>query len=169
LNAPLTSPADLNRGGRSRFDLAAFPTPDLTPIGGFTLDKALVYAIIRQESKFNADASSAAGAYGLMQLTPATAARVAGDDKLTHDPTPLRDPAFNLRLGQDYMATLLSNLQGDVLRAVAAYNAGMPGGQTREFVQKVVANYWIYRQLFGLDSPSLAAAASGARSVAMDR
>ncbi len=191
LNAPLTSSADLSRGGRSRFDIAQFPTPEFQPIGGYTLDKALVYAIVRQESGFRPDASSNAGAYGLMQLTPATAARVAGDDKIAHDPNVLRDPAYNLRIGQDYMAILLNNLQGDVLRAVAAYNSGpgtiiktsarmpdadsllifesMPGGQTREFVQRVVANYWIYRQLFGQDSPSLAAAASGAHSVAMDR
>ncbi len=191
LNAPLTSSADLSRGGKSRFDLAAFPTPEFEPVGGYTLDKALVYAIVRQESKFAPDAASNAGAYGLMQLTPATAARIAGDSTLASDPNPLRDPAYNLRIGQDYMATLLNNLQGDVLRAVAAYNSGpgtiiktsakmpdadsllifesMPGGQTREFVQKVVANYWIYRQLFGQDSPSLAAAASGAHSVVMDR
>ena len=191
LNAPLTSAADLSRGGRSRFDLAGFPTPEFEPVGGYTLDKALVYAIVRQESKFVPDAASNAGAYGLMQLTPATAARVAGDSKLASDPNPLRNPSYNLRIGQDYMATLLNNLQGDVLRAVAAYNAGpgtilktsarmpeadsllifesMPGGQTREFVQKVVANYWIYRQLFGQDSPSLAAAASGVHSVVMDR
>ncbi len=191
LNAPLTSSTDLSRSGRTRFDLAGFPTPEFEPVGGYTLDKALVYAIVRQESKFQPDAVSNASAYGLMQLTPATAARVAGDSKLASDPNPLRDPAYNLRIGQDYMATLLNNLQGDVLRAVAAYNSGpgtiiktsakmpqadsllifesMPGGQTREFVQKVVANYWIYRQLFGQDSPSLAAAASGAHSVVMDR
>ena len=191
LNTPLAASSDLSRGGRSRFDLAGFPTPEFEPVGGYTLDKALVYAIVRQESKFAPDAASNAGAYGLMQLTPATAARVAGDSKLASDPNPLREPAYNLRIGQDYMAILLNNLQGDVLRAVAAYNAGpgtiikttakmpeadsllifesMPGGQTREFVQKVVANYWIYRQLFGQDSPSLAAAASGAHSVMMDR
>lgn len=190
LNVPLTASGDLSRGGRSHFDLAGFPTPEFEPVGGYTLDKALVYAIVRQESKFQPDAASNAGAYGLMQLTPATAARVAGDSKLALDPNPLRDPAYNLRIGQDYLATLLNNLQGDVLRAVAAYNSGpgtilktsakmpeadsllifesMPGGQTREFVQKVVANYWIYRQLFGQDSPSLAAAASGAHSVLMD-
>jgi soluble lytic murein transglycosylase-like protein len=191
LNAPLTSSADLTHSGKSRFDLAQFPTPDLQPVGGFTIDRALVYAIVRQESGFRADAASNANAYGLMQLAPATAARVVGDDKLTKDPTPLRDPAFNLRVGQDYMTTLLGLVQGDVLRAVASYNAGpgtimktakrmepeadsllvfesMPGGQTREFVQRVVSNYWIYRDLFGQDSPSLAALASGARTVSVD-
>ena len=190
LNAPLTSPTDLMvRGRPARFDIAQYPTPDLAPQGGFTLDKALVYALVRQESKFNAGASSAGGAWGLMQLMPATAARVAGDDKLRSDPRPLRDPAFNLRLGQDYVARLLTAVNGDLLHAVAAYNAGpgvilktlgqlgknadsllaiesMPGAQTRDYVQKVVAGYWIYRNIFGQDSPTLDAAASGKRQVA---
>jgi soluble lytic murein transglycosylase-like protein len=186
LNAPLTSQSD--RAPRQRFDIAQFPTPELTPDGGFTLDKALVYALVRQESRFNPAAASAAGAYGLMQLMPATAARVAGDDKLKTDPSRLKEPGFNLRLGQDYVARLLTALDGDLLHAVAAYNSGpgviqktlaqlgknadsllaiesMPGGQTREFVEKVVANYWIYRNIFGTDSPTLDAAASGRRAV----
>ncbi len=144
---------------------------------------------MRQESRFDAGAASASGAYGLMQLTPATAARVAGDDKLKADPTPLRDPGVNLRLGQAYVAKLLSALNGDLLHAVAAYNSGpgviqktlaqlgknadpllaiesMPGAQTRDFVQRVMAGYWIYRSKFGQDSPSLDAAASGRKAVA---
>jgi soluble lytic murein transglycosylase-like protein len=188
LNAPLTSPADLTRGPRTRFDIAQYPTPDLQPQGGFTLDKALVYALVRQESKFDAGAQSKSGAYGLMQLMPATAARVAGDDKLKSDPSLLKEPGLNLRLGQDYVARLLSAVNGDLLHAVAAYNAGpgviqktlaqmgkgadsllaiesMPGGQTREFVEKVVAGYWIYRNIMGQSSPSLDAAASGATAI----
>jgi soluble lytic murein transglycosylase-like protein len=191
LNVPLTSAADLTRSGHSRFDLAQFPTPDLEPVGGFTLDRALIYAIVRQESGFHSTATSNANAFGLMQLTPATAARVVGDDTLAKDPSPLADPAFNLRVGQDYVVKLLDLVKGDVLRAVAAYNSGpgvimktakqmepeadsllvfesMPGGQTREFVQRVVSNYWIYRQMAGQDCPSLAALASGARSVTVD-
>ena len=189
LNAPLTSPADLTRGGRSRFDLAQYPTPDLEPAGGFTVDKALVYALVRQESRFNPDANSTSGAYGLMQLMPETAARVAGDDKLKKDPSPLRDPSVNLQLGQAYVTKLLGAVKGDILQAVASYNIGpgvitktaakmgaevdsllliesMPGGQTREYVEKVMAGYWIYRQIFGQDSPTLSAVASGTKAVA---
>ena len=194
LNAPITSPADLARsGGRNRFDLAQYPMPDLDPNGGFTLDKALVYALVRQESKFNAAAVSSAGAHGLMQLMPETAARVAGDPKSNFDPAALHDPAVNLRIGQDYVAKLLSGADGDLLKAVAAYNIGpvaiqklvarmgdadslltiesMQGAQTREFVEKVVAGYWIYRNLFGQASPSLDAAASASKAVraAVDR
>ena len=195
LNAPLTSPADLTtRSGRSRFDLAQYPTPVLEPAGGFTVEKALVYALVRQESKFDPNAASSSGAYGLMQLMPETAARVAGDDKLKKDPAPLRDPAINLQLGQGYVNKLLEATRGDILQAVAAYNVGpgvitktaaklgaeidsllliesMPGAQTREFVEKVMAGYWIYRQIFGQDSPTLAAAASGAKAIgaALDR
>lgn len=186
LNAPLTSSQDLAR--KPRFDIADFPTPDLAPEGGFVLDKALVYALVRQESRFRADATGG-GAYGLMQLMPATAARVSGDDKLRKNPSLLKDPAINLKLGQTYVTRLLSAVDGDLLHAIAAYNTGpaviqktlaklgrdadsllaiesIPGASTREFVEKVAAGYWIYRNIFGLDSPTLDAAASAKKAVA---
>jgi soluble lytic murein transglycosylase-like protein len=189
LNAPLGGKADIAKSGWARFDLGHFPTPVLNPLGGFTIDKALVYALVNQESRFNANSVSASGAYGLMQLTAETAARLAGDKSLRHNPAPLRDPALNLRLGQDYVAKLLTSVKGDVMRAVAAYNCGpgviqkltarmgqnadslmmiesMPSGQTRDYVQRVMAGYWTYRQIFGLDSRTLDAAASGIKAVA---
>jgi soluble lytic murein transglycosylase-like protein len=189
LNAPLGGKADVAKSGWARFDLGHFPTPVLNPLGGFTIDKALVYALVNQESRFNANSVSASGAYGLMQLTAATAARLAGDKSLRHNPAPLRDPALNLRLGQDYVAKLLASVKGDVMRAVAAYNCGpgviqkltarmgqnadslmmiesMPSSQTRDYVQRVMAGYWTYRQIFGLDSRTLDAAASDIKAVA---
>jgi len=189
LNAPLGGKADIAKTGWARFDLGHFPTPVLNPLGGFTIDKALVYALVNQESRFNPNIVSSSGAYGLMQLTAATAARLAGDKSLRHNPAPLRDPALNLRLGQDYVAKLLTSVKGDVMRAVAAYNCGpgvvqkltarmgqnadslmmiesMPSGQTRDYVQRVMAGYWTYRQIFGLDSRTLGAAASGIKAVA---
>jgi soluble lytic murein transglycosylase-like protein len=188
LNAPMGKP-DTARTGWARFDMGHFPTPQLFPRGGFTIDKALVYALVRQESRFNANSVSGSGAYGLMQLTAETAARLAGDEGLRRHPQALRDPALNLRLGQDYVAKLLTLAKGDVLRAVASYNAGpgviktmvakmgdnadslmmiesMPSGQTRDYVQRVMAGYWIYRQIFGQDSGTLDAAAAGVRAVA---
>ena len=186
IGAPLSSPTDIGRGRRT-FDLSAFQTPDFYPIGGYTLDKALVYALVKQESRFNPEASSTAGAYGLMQLTPATAAHVTQDDGLIRDPTALKDPALNLRIGQDYVSRLLDATKGDLMHAVAAYNSGpgtimkiaarmpeadsllilesTPGGETREYVQRVVANYWIYRLILGQTSRTLDAAASAARQI----
>ena len=184
LNAPLSSPDDLRRISGVRFDPAQYDAPELKPKGGFTLEKALVYAIVRQESRFNADAVSASGAYGLMQLMPATAALTLGDARRTVSSATLRDPAENLRIGQAYVQRLLDAVSGDLIRTVASYNSGpgtilktvarlgpdadsllviesMPGAQTREYVERVMSNYWIYRKLWALPSPSLDAVAAG--------
>jgi soluble lytic murein transglycosylase-like protein len=166
-----------------------YPMPDLQPRAGFTLDRALVYAIVRQESAFNPDAVSPRGAVGLMQLMPESAARAAGDDKLKSDTSPLFDPAFNLRVGQDYLTWLMERGVGyDLLKVVASYNGGpglvakaaqnlgaetddllliesIPAFETRAYVQKVVAGYWTYRQLFGQETRTLDALAAGAREI----
>jgi soluble lytic murein transglycosylase-like protein len=170
------------------FDPDDFPTPDLQPDGGFTLDKALVFAVIRQESRFNAYAVSGAGAMGLMQVTPQTAVTATGDSRLLGNPLALFDAPTNLRIGQDYLALLMKKAtDGDLLRALAAYNSGpgvllrteqavgdddplllmesMPAGETRAYVERVMANYWIYRRIFGQTSRSIDAVASGARIV----
>lgn len=167
-----------------------YPTPLLQPKDGFTLDKALVYAIVRQESRFDPDAMSGKGAVGLMQLTPEAAARAAGDDKLRDDMRPLFDPAFNLRVGQDYVTWLMDRAVGyDLVRVIAAYNGGpgmvqrtaealgadaadplllleaLPPLETRNYVQKVLAGYWTYKTMFGEETPSLDALARGAPAV----
>lgn len=184
-NAPLNAGRPMRRVGGEDY-----PLPALEPIGGFTLDKALVYALVRQESRFDPLAVSNAGAVGLMQVMPVAAARAAGDDKLLADNTPLFDPAFNLRVGQDYFTWLMDRgLQSpDILRAVAAYNGGpgtlnrtlqqlggdcdsllliesLPFQETRNYVEKVMASYWTYRRLMGAENRTLDAVASGARLV----
>jgi soluble lytic murein transglycosylase-like protein len=165
------------------------PTPELFPAGGFTLDKALVYAIVRQESRFNQYAVSPAGAVGLMQLMPAAAAYASGDDGMKTNVIPLFDAPTNLRLGQDYFKWLLEAGVGDhdMLKAVAAYNGGpgtlqktmtkvgsndslliiesLPSRETRNYVEQVMASYWTYRRKFGSSTPSLDALASGARYI----
>jgi len=166
-----------------------YPTPELAPRDGFTIDKALVYALVRQESRFNPQAVSPVGATGLMQLMPEAAARAAGDDKLKTDRTPLFDPAYNLRVGQDYFTWLLERGVGhDLVRAVAAYNGGpatiaktvqtlgddtdslmfmesLPARETRMYVQRVLAGYWTYRKMWGEASPSLDALALGEKVI----
>jgi soluble lytic murein transglycosylase-like protein len=162
------------------------PTPELFPSGGFTLDRALVYALVRQESRFNPYAVSPAGAVGLMQLMPAAAAYAAGDDNLKTNVLPLFDAPTNLRLGQDYFKWLLEAGVGDhdMLKAVAAYNGGpgtlqktaakvgwsdsllliesLPSRETRNYVEQVMAAYWTYRRKFGGETRSLDALAGGA-------
>ncbi|MBX9634198.1 MAG: lytic transglycosylase domain-containing protein [Magnetospirillum sp.] len=164
-------------------DAAAFPVPEWNPKGGWQVDKALVFAFVRQESSFNPKAISPAGASGLMQLMPATATSMAGrqvKDKLG-------DPEFNLGLGQKYLSKLLAEepVNGNLLMLAAAYNAGpgklgqwlsgmrhgndpllfiesLPSRETRAFVERVMTNFWIYRSRLGQQSPSLDAVAAGA-------
>ncbi len=181
-------------GGRATqaVDEHDYPMPDLQPAGGFTIDRALVWSLIRQETRFNPGAISPAGAYGLMQLMPATAAELEHDDRLRREPSRLFDPAVNMRAGQDYFAYLLSMgpINGDMLRAVEAYNGGPApvfatakqlGPETdillfiesvgvpesRDYVQRVMASYWIYKRLLGEEPKSLDAVAAGTRYVSM--
>jgi soluble lytic murein transglycosylase-like protein len=167
-----------------------YPMPELRARGGVTVDKALLYALIRRESAFNPKAVSWAGAYGLMQLMPATAALVEGDDRLRRVPQMLFEPSINLRVGQDYLAWLMQQgpIEGDILRAVAAYDGGpapvfntlkqlpadadailviesIPVPEARDYVKRVMASYWIYRRLLGQDTRSLDAVANGAHTV----
>jgi len=168
-------------------DGAAYPVPSWTPSGGFSVDRALVYALIRQESRFNPRAKSWAGASGLMQLMPTTASFVAQDRSLhRHGRSRLFEPDLNLQLGQKYIDMLLAepHIQGDLLLLAAAWNGGpgnlnkwrkrteyaddplyfietIPARETRQFVEKVLANLWIYRDRLGQEKPSLDALAAG--------
>lgn len=186
----LVAPGRAAQSEASRIDAVRYPMPDLQPLGGFTIEKALVYAIARKETDFNANARSGAGAYGLMQVMPTTAAYMTGDQGYVRTPQRLLDPAVNMKLGQDYVNRLfqIESFQGDLLKAVASYNAG-PGPmlaairklgadadplllietidvpQAREYVEKVVAAYWIYQRMMGGPLKTLDALASGARAV----
>ena len=171
---------------------ADYQTPELAPRGGFVLDRALVYALVRQESRFNAQAVSPAGAVGLMQVMPATAAlaaRLMGAEWLVRGRGALRNPSTNLQIGQAYLSQVLErDTNFDILQGLAAYNGGpatvartlqrlpdtrdplmvmesLPFQETRNYVERVMANYWIYRQQFGQASPTLDAVISGAQSI----
>ncbi len=167
--------------GRPR-DFDRFPVPRLRPRGGFRVDAALVYALTRLESNFDAQAVSPVGARGLMQLMPETAGYIAGEGVSGER---LRDPGVNLDLGQRYVSHLatLDVVGGDLLRLLASYNAGpgnvgqwamrdrddpllfieaIPLRETRAFVQRALTYAWIYAARLRLPSPSLDQMAAGA-------
>jgi soluble lytic murein transglycosylase len=168
-------------------DSALYPLPPWEPKGGFTVDRALLFALMRQESRFDPTARSGAGARGLMQLMPSTATYVA--DKLTTDigrKPDLYEPETNVTLGQHYVRYLLDQkgIENDLILTIAAYNAGpgnieswrkrlsgvkdpvlfiesLPVGETRNFAKQVLTNYWIYQRRLGQPLPSLQAIAEG--------
>jgi soluble lytic murein transglycosylase-like protein len=168
-------------------DSALHPVPPWQPQSGFRIDRALIYAIMRQESGFRPHAKSGAGARGLMQLMPRTAKFLAKKEKIRGlKRYLLHDPALNLRLGQRYVGDLLDErgIRGDLFSLAAAYNSGpsklrewrrqidygddpllfieaLPSRETRIFVERILSNLWLYRARLGQPSPSLDSLASG--------
>lgn len=155
------------------YDPGLYPVPDWKPQGGFQLDRAVIFAIMRQESAFQSKVISRANARGLMQLIPPTATLMAGDNRLRVQLGRLFDPEFNMELGQRYLRHLLKNdAASNVAFAAAAYNAGegalakwqlrddalmflatIPYTETREYVERVLYNVAAYRLRLG-QSPS---------------
>jgi soluble lytic murein transglycosylase-like protein len=169
-------------------DAALYPIPPWAPQSGFSVDRALIYAMMRQESGFNTRAMSPDGARGLMQLMPRTASYIARDrrDHRGNGRNELFEPSLNMELGQRYIAYLLAHerVQGDLFRLTTAYNGGpgnlgkweraikadddpllfieaLPSKETRLFIERVLTNLWIYRQRLGQPAPSLERLAGG--------
>jgi len=144
------------------------------------VDPFLVSGLIREESSYSARVVSPVGAIGLMQLMPATAKNVAQQLHLsdsTYDSDRLYQPEHNIQVGTHYLGQLLNEFQGNIIYAVAAYNAGPRAVQrwiaknghrpadefvefigyreTRGYVKRVVGSYRIYRTLFGQSCPPI--------------
>lgn len=96
------------------------------------VDPALVHALSRQESEFNAAAQSPVGASGLMQLMPATARSVAKRYNVQYSQSRLTNPAYNTQLGEAFLSDMINNYDGSYFMALAAYNAGP--GRVKEWV-----------------------------------
>lgn len=152
----------------------SFPMPYAQPLRSSArrvrLDPMLVAALIRQESAFEKDAHSVSNAFGLMQLLPKTARPLAHRLRMRYSEERLFDPVYNLRLGTLYLSDLLKSFHG-AEAALAAYNAGedrvtlwqtgqnyaelpefvesIPFTQTRQYVEIVMRNATIYRELSG--------------------
>jgi soluble lytic murein transglycosylase len=166
-------------------DQHAYPTigiPTFDPVGG-RVDKAMVYAVARQESMFDPKAQSSAGARGLMQLMPATAKRTAKRFGVGFDVDKLTaDPAFNARIGSAHLGELMQDWRGSLILVFASYNAGggnvkkwidaygdprrpetdvvdwierIPFSETRNYVQRVLENFQVYRHRLGGDRSAL--------------
>ncbi len=161
-----------------------FPEPYWTTIkiesAKNNLDPYLVASLIRQESEFNPSAISYANAWGLMQLLPSVGKSMAREEGMTHFQTfQLLDPDTNIRLGTRYLKQMLDHFGGVPEYALAAYNAGdsrvedwqaagpytgidefiesIPFTQTRDYVQAILRNIEIYREI---DASTTATSAS---------
>jgi soluble lytic murein transglycosylase len=97
------------------------------------VDPALVHALSRQESEFNAGAKSPVGAAGLMQLMPGTAKAVAKQYKVKFVQAELTNPTYNVQLGEAHLRDLIDSYHGSYFLALAAYNAG--GGRVQEWMK----------------------------------
>lgn len=139
-----------------------------------SVEWALVHALIRQESRYDDEAVSSAGALGLMQLMPRTAAEVAKKAGMPHQKSWLvTRPAYNIALGSRYIENLVNRYDGNYAMALAAYNAGpgrvsqwvnkfddprsshvnlvnwiesIPIYETRNYVQRVLEGVYVYRK-----------------------
>jgi soluble lytic murein transglycosylase len=133
------------------------------------LDPYLVMGLIRQESGFNAGATSPANARGLMQVLPKTASRSTRASRIRSTSERLYNPTYNIRFGCSFLRNLLKDFDGKPEMALAAYNAGdfrvrgwlksssfrdsaefleaIPIRATRVYVESVLRDAAIYRQL----------------------
>jgi soluble lytic murein transglycosylase len=158
-------------------DLFSFPKDGLPSAQLAAIDKAAIYAVTRQESRFQADAISRVGARGLMQLMPETAKETAAKMGVGYSQSRLTsDPSYNALLGSTYLAAQLERYGGSLVLAAVAYNAGagmadkwianygdpradnvdpvvwvelIPFQETRKYVQRVLGNYLVYRTRLG--------------------
>lgn len=172
--------------GRKLAAVNRYPQPQWVPSGGWKVDPALVFAHTLQESRFQRQVVSSAGAFGLMQVLPGTArdlARWRGESVDTPD---LRIPAVNMDFGQSYLQYLShdSATGGLLPKVIAAYNAGpapvarwatevkdqgdpllfiesIPYWETRGYVGTVLRNYWMYEAQEGRESASRTELAQG--------
>lgn len=156
--------------------LPAYNGPDPRP------EQALVFGIIRQETEFDPDAVSGAGARGIMQLMPYTAKKIANYTKVPYRPNDLaRDVNYNIQLGMGELSMNLNDWGGSFVLTAAGYNAGpgnvrkwldqygdprspttdpvdwielIPFNETRNYVQRVLENTQVYRaRLSGKEEP----------------
>ena len=184
LSMKLAKDSDPNE---KKFYQALFPIPRWSSKNNDNIDRAVIYAVIRQESEFNTSAKSRAGARGLMQILPRTAQSIAKQEKIKYlGRWQLLEPEKNIELGQKYISRLLNkkNIKNNLIFMSAAYNSGqgnlakwrkridflndpllfielIPIRETRGYVKRVFNNIWFYREILGQKKISLNLLAAG--------
>jgi soluble lytic murein transglycosylase len=162
-----------------------YPTPSWRPTRGWRIDPALVFAHALQESNFQTDAVSPAGARGLLQVRPGTAGDLARARGEPFSAAQLDEPTVNMEYGQSYIEYLrdFPGTGGLLPKVIASYNAGpapvvawnarydqsdpllyiesLPYWETRGYVPIILRNYWVYEDRTGDRSPSRRALAAG--------
>lgn len=151
----------------------AYPMIDLPDAAPMAPEAALTYSVIRQETEFDPQAVSGAGARGLMQMMPATARQTARQLDMPYNFQWLTDdPGYNLTLGMAHLQEVVTDYEGSLVMALAAYNAGghrvrrwvdnygdprtndidpidwvesIPFSETRNYVQRIIENLQVYR------------------------
>lgn len=112
----------------------------------YAVEPDLVYAIIKQESNFNENAKSFAGARGLMQVLPATAREVAEDlNGINEETLDLNDEETNIQIGIKYLSSLIKRYNGNIYIATAAYNAGL--GNVDKWFKEEYETYDTYEKI----------------------
>lgn len=164
---------------------AQYPLPDWEPMGGWSIDRALLFAITKQESGFRTTAKSGVGANGVMQLMPGTAKLVAHKNKVKWSDMDMSKPEHNMFLGQQYIVDLLQQpvIDNSIIKMLAAYNAGIgnvakfeksfstydpllyiesfPAYETRGYIKRVLSNLWLYRARLNQPLTSMQELANG--------
>ena len=161
--------------------------PIWQPNGGYSVEPALMFAFMHQESTFNTSAKSSRGALGLMQIMPATAKFISTNKQVKRNNSNiLKIPEINLEVGQEYINYLmnLDLIQKNLIYLAAAYNGGpgnlkkwkdntnylndpllfmesIPSRETRWFIEKVLTKYWVYNDKLTGKTNSLEMLAKG--------
>jgi soluble lytic murein transglycosylase len=155
----------------------AFETYVMSAAKEFDLDPFLIWALMRQESQYQPQVVSKAGAVGLMQIMPATAGDIAARLRVPTEEVKLDDPEVNIRFGSFYLRSMLDQFSGNADMALAAYNGGggnvrrwkksahMTAGEdfptsityqeTREYITRVMDAFHVYKWFYstGQDAP----------------
>ena len=167
----------LKKSGK-RHDMSRYPLPRWQFMDSYSIDRALLYGLILQESRFQIGVKSHASAKGLMQIIPETAGKM--QRRLNLPLGDYYDPKTNLTLGQEYLQMLLRlpEIDYNIIYTLAGYNAGpgrlrdwrkklqfnddpllfietIPVRETRLYIEHVLSNLWIYRKRLRQPTPSL--------------